>query len=131
MSATFQVSVVTPEREVLATQARFVAFPAFDGEMGVLARRAPLLSRLGSGLLRIEGADGGKRELFVAGGFAQMVADKLTLLTEEALETEQVTSELVARSLERSRDLPNGSDAEHEKRQRAVDRARALGRASH
>lgn len=130
MAATFKVSVVTPEREVLALEARFVAFPSFDGEMGVLAHRAPLLARLGAGPLRIEGADGVKRELFVAGGFAQMVGDQLTLLTPEALAPTEVTAEVAKRSLERSRELPNATDGEHERRQRALDRARALARAA-
>lgn len=54
MAATFNVSVVTPEREVLAGAARFVALPAYDGEMGILAKRAPLVVQLGSGRLRVD-----------------------------------------------------------------------------
>jgi len=93
MAGTFRVAVVTPEREVAALMAKFVALPAFDGEMGILAKRAPLLTQLGSGLLRIEGADGAKVSFFVSGGFAQMVEDKLTVLTPEALEPSAVSAE--------------------------------------
>ena len=39
MAGTFRLSVVTPEREVLALEVRFVSLPAFDGEMGILAKR--------------------------------------------------------------------------------------------
>jgi F-type H+-transporting ATPase subunit epsilon len=130
MAGTFHVAVVTPEREVAALEARFVALPAFDGEMGILARRAPLLTQLGSGPLRIEGADGGKRELFVAGGFAQMVDDQLTILTEEALEPAQVTAVLARTSFEKASALASRSDPEAEHKQRALDRARALARAA-
>jgi F-type H+-transporting ATPase subunit epsilon len=128
VAATFHVSVVTPEREVLSLEARFVALPAYDGEVGILAKRAPLLTQLGSGELRIEAADGSKRSLFVSGGFAQMVEDRLTLLTEEALEPKAVTADLAKRGLARAATLPNDTEAHHEKKQRAADRARALQR---
>ncbi|MEO8277372.1 MAG: ATP synthase F1 subunit epsilon [Thermoanaerobaculia bacterium] len=126
MSGVFHLSVVTPEREVMALEARFVAFPAYDGEMGILARRAPLLAKLGAGLLRVEAAGGGKRQIFIAGGFAQMVDNKLTLLTEEALETSQISAEAAKRSLTEAMKLPNGSDAENQRRSQAIARARAM-----
>ena len=129
MAATFRLSVVTPEREVLAVEARFVALPAYDGEMGILPRRAPLLAQLGSGLLRVEAADGAKRSLFVSGGFAQMVDDKLTLLTEEAREPASIPAEAPAKSLSEASALPDRSEGEFEKKRRALDRARALRRA--
>jgi F-type H+-transporting ATPase subunit epsilon len=130
MAGTFQLSVVTPEREVLAVEARFAALPAFDGEIGVLPKRAALLTQLGSGLLRIEEAGGRKRQLFVSGGFAQMVDDKLTLLTEEARETDEVTADAAAASLGEATAMPGVSDSEFAKKQRAVTRARALRRAA-
>jgi len=125
---TFQLSVVTPEREVLAVEARFVALPAYDGEIGILPRRAPLLTQLGAGLLRVEEAAGAKRELFVSGGFAQMVDDKLTLLTEEAREPATITADAAARSLAEADALVAHSDGEFVKKERAITRARALRR---
>jgi F-type H+-transporting ATPase subunit epsilon len=127
MAGSFHLSVVTPEREVLSLEARFVAFPAYDGEMGILAQRAPLLAKLGAGLLRVDEAGGGKRRLFIAGGFAQMVDNKLTLLTEEALEPEKVTAELAKSALTAAARLPNRTDAESQRRLQATVRARALG----
>ena len=56
--ASFHCSVVTPERVVLETEARFVALPAHDGEVGILPGRAPLLVALGVGRLRVQSADG-------------------------------------------------------------------------
>ena len=128
MAGSFRLSVVTPEREVLAVEAKFVALPAYDGEMGVLHQRAPLLAKLGAGLLRVEEAAGGKRSLFVAGGFAQMVEDKLTLLTEEALDPAKIDSGLARTSLAEAEKLPNRSEAENARREQALARARALAR---
>jgi F-type H+-transporting ATPase subunit epsilon len=80
---TFRCQVVTPEKVVVDKPATFVALPAFDGELGVLAGRAPVIAKLGSGELRVESPEGDER-LFVSGGFAQMNGETLTLLTEEA-----------------------------------------------
>lgn len=88
---TFNCSVVTPEQAVLECEATFVALPAHDGEIGILFNRAPLLCRLGSGQLRVESAEE-KRVLYVAGGFAEMVANRLTILTEEATYPEEQPS---------------------------------------
>jgi F-type H+-transporting ATPase subunit epsilon len=128
MAATFNVSVVTPEREVLAGAARFVALPAYDGEMGILAKRAPLVVQLGSGRLRVDLEDGSKRELFVSGGFAQMVDDRLSVLTEEAVEPGAIAVGAPRESLAAAQKLPAGSEDAWNRKQRALARARALGR---
>jgi F-type H+-transporting ATPase subunit epsilon len=130
VAGTFHLSVVTPEREVLSTEARFVAFPAFDGEMGILPKRAALLTQLGAGHLRVEEASGSKKTLFVSGGFAQMVDDKLTLLTEEAREPESVDPAQAERALVEANAMPTATEAEFRKRSQAVERARALLRSA-
>lgn len=85
MADTFHLSVITPEHAVLETEATFVVFPAWDGEVGVLRNRAPLLHKLGAGELRVTSPEGDRR-LYVEGGFAQMVDNRLTILTEQARE---------------------------------------------
>jgi F-type H+-transporting ATPase subunit epsilon len=119
---TFQCSVITPERAVLETEATFVAFPAHDGEVGILRNRAPLLYKLGIGELRVESPEG-NQVLFVAGGFAQMVDNRLTLLTEQAKRIDEIDRAAAQRALEEARTLPTVSDADFAARQRAVKRA--------
>src|SRR5215212_9737314 len=123
-SDTFHLSVITPERAVLETEATFVAFPAHDGEVGVLKNRAPLLYRLGAGLLRAETPEGEHR-LFIDGGFAQMVENRLTILAEQARRPEDIDRAAAERALAAARDLPAGTDAENAARERAEARARA------
>ena len=78
-----QCVVVTPERAVLDTPADFVALPMYDGELGVLPGRAPLIGRLGIGELRVK--HGGQvTHLFVDGGFAQVRGNTVTVLTPSA-----------------------------------------------
>ncbi|MFP5288041.1 MAG: ATP synthase F1 subunit epsilon [Thermoanaerobaculia bacterium] len=119
---TFHCSVITPERAVLETEATFVAFPAHDGEVGILRNRAPLLYKLGIGELRVESPEG-NHKLFVDGGFAQMVENRLTILTEAAKSVDEIDRAAAQRALEEARTLPMVSDAEFAARQRAVQRA--------
>jgi len=127
-TGSFRVSVVTPEREVLAVEATFAAFPAFDGEMGILPGRAALLSQLGSGILRVRESDGGERRLFVSGGFAQMAGDRLTLLTEEARDPATLDRTAVESGFAAANALAAHGEHEFERKQRALDRARSIQR---
>jgi len=122
MSGTFHVSVITPERAVLEAEATAVVFPAWDGEVGVLPQRAPFLFEMGIGTLRVEATDG-KHTLFVDGGFAQMVGDKLSLLTEQAKPLEDLDKAKATAALAVAREMPMLTDAEFEARQHAVERA--------
>lgn len=124
MANTFHVSVITPERAVLETDATFAAVPAHDGELGILKDRAPMLYRMGAGLLRLDTPEG-KRALFVAGGFAQMVDNRLTILTEVARQPDQIDRAAAEQALAAAAALPGRSDAEFSTRQRALASARA------
>ncbi len=124
MANTFTVSVVTPERAVLETEARFVALPAHDGELGILRDRAPLMVKLAAGRLRVDAADG-EQLFFIGGGFAEMAANRLTILTEEARRPDELERGAAEAALEEARAMAVLDDASFEKRQRALGRARA------
>jgi F-type H+-transporting ATPase subunit epsilon len=128
---TFHCSVITPERAVLEADATFVAFPAHDGEVGILRNHAPLLYKLGVGVLRVETPEE-KHAFFVDGGFAQMVENRLTLLTEQARPVAEIDRATADRAREEARSLPAASgDVEIAARQRAQQRARVLERIAH
>ncbi len=122
-SETFHCSVVTPERAVLECEAKFVALPAWDGEIGILRGRAPLLCKLGIGRLRIETA-AEQHVLFVDGGFAEMLGDQLTILTEDAKTAAELDRQTASSQLEAARALAVTDDASFEARQKALARAR-------
>ena len=119
---TFHCSVITPERAVLEADATFVAFPAHDGEVGILPGRAPLLFKMGIGELRVESPEG-NHTFFVDGGFAQMVENRLTLLTEQAKALEEIDRAAVERALDEAKGMPMVTESEFAARQRAVRRA--------
>ena len=80
----FHCDIVTPDREAFDAEVKSVVLPAHDGQVGILTNRAPLLVRLGEGLLTIDLAGGGQEQFDIRGGVAQMKDNKLTILTEHA-----------------------------------------------
>lgn len=115
--------VVTPERAVLDEPADFVALPMFDGELGVLPGRAPLIGRLGCGELRIQHGQTVRR-YFVDGGFAQIRANVVTVLTSKAIRSEDISEQAALQALESAR-APGAKPEAQEAQAKAQARARA------
>ena len=85
MPGTITCSLITPEQEVFEKEATYIDLPAHDGQMGFMANRAPILVKLGTGVLTVKG-EGGSTEMKISGGFAQMKGNKLAILTDKAEE---------------------------------------------
>lgn len=94
--SSFRCKLVTPEAVVLDNQAVQAIIPSWDGMLGVLPNRAPLVAQLGTGELRIDFADegqakGGTRHFFVDDGFVQMLNNELTILAASAVGAEKLS----------------------------------------
>jgi len=84
--ATIHVDVVSAEENIFSGEARFVALPGESGELGILPRHTPLITRIKPGAVRIERADGGEEEfVFVAGGILEVQPDCVTVLADTAI----------------------------------------------
>jgi F-type H+-transporting ATPase subunit epsilon len=81
VSGVLKVSVISPEATLFEGEAPSVTAPAFDGEVGILPQHAPMVTVLGTGILRI--GDGAAR-FAVEGGFLQVVDDVVRVVTEKA-----------------------------------------------
>lgn len=92
-----ELMVITPERQVLADQGDVVVIPAHDGELGVLPQRAPLMCELGIGSLYYR-SGGRTQRVFIDGGFAQVLDNRVTVLSGNALKQEEVTAEVVSKA---------------------------------
>jgi F-type H+-transporting ATPase subunit epsilon len=115
--------VVTPEKAVLDEAADFVAMPMFDGELGVLPGRAPLIGRLGCGELRLRrGME--VRRFFIDGGFVQVRANTVTILTARAQRAEEIDVNAVSQALHAAL-APAPTPQAHEEQFKAQQRARA------
>jgi F-type H+-transporting ATPase subunit epsilon len=106
--------LVMPEREVLATEADMVVVPGSEGDFGVLHGHAPLISTVRPGVLEVLQGNKVDKRFIVVGGFAEVTAERCTVLADEAMPFEEVTPEqLVERERAAERDLSDAAtDAE-------------------
>jgi len=121
--------VVTPEKTLFEKTVDFVALPLFDGELGVLPGRAPMLGRLGYGELRVQTGDQ-TESYFIDGGFAQTRDNLVTVLTSRAIPVGEIDSALSAERLEAELAKPAIGDEAFAEKSRAVARLRAMVRVS-
>jgi len=120
----FKCIIVTPEQQALDESATQAIVPAWDGKLGILTDRAPLLVKLGLGPLRIDLAGGKSRTFLIDGGIAQMKDNRLTILTNEATAAEDIDSE-AARAELAAAESKNPADAkEREARTHQIERAK-------
>ena len=107
----------------------FVALPLYDGELGVLPGRAPLVGRLGYGELRIQ-SDGQTTRYYVDGGFVQVRNDVVSVLTNRAVPADEIEPATAEEELKRAlSQVPTGPDA-FEAKAKALARARGQLRLS-
>ncbi len=84
--ATIHVDVVSAEENIFSGEANFVALPGEAGELGILPRHTPLITRIKPGAVRIERADNGQEEfVFVAGGILEVQPGSVTVLADTAI----------------------------------------------
>ena len=82
---TIHVDVVSAEESLFSGQARFVALPGEAGELGILPKHTPLISRIKPGSVRIELPDGSEEFIFVAGGILEVQPHCVTVLSDTAI----------------------------------------------
>jgi F-type H+-transporting ATPase subunit epsilon len=119
-----QCVVVTPERTLFDAVVDFVALPLYDGELGVLPGRTPLIGRLGYGELRTKEGNTTHR-YFVDGGFAQIRDDVVTVLTNRAIPAAQIDTTTAAHELEQAQGRRASNEHDITEKAKAIARARA------
>ena len=88
--ATLHVDVVSAEENIFSGEAKFVALPGESGELGILPRHTPLITRIKPGAVRIEranpdGSADGEEFIFVAGGILEVQPGVVTVLADTAI----------------------------------------------
>ena len=121
---TLHCSVITPEERVVDTEATSVILPAHDGQIGIMKDRAPLLCELGIGVLHIEGGPAAGKDFFIDGGFAQVLDNEITILTEKAAPAEKLSKADAQKALAAAEAMPIPDDAASVARSKAIERAK-------
>jgi F-type H+-transporting ATPase subunit epsilon len=84
MAENIRLEVVTPEKAIVSEEAQIVMAPGELGEFGVLAGHTPFMTSLKLGSVRYDDANGNERFVFVSGGFAEALPDRVTILADSA-----------------------------------------------
>ena len=127
MAEQLTFELVSPERLLFSTDVEMVVVPGGEGDFGVLAGHAPLVSTVRTGVIDVYGSDSISDRIFVAGGFAEVVAGRCTVLAEEAINLKEVEKSTVEERIRRNeqsiQNLNPGDDAN------ALEAALAVARA--
>lgn len=120
-----QLVVVTAERKLLDEPVDSLQFPLYDGQIGILPGRSPLVGRLGSGELVVT-TGGTKRRFFIDGGFCQVKQGVVSLLTQGAIPVEKLDEKTAQQALAEANALSAHDDAEYAAKFRKLERARRM-----
>ena len=105
MTDNIRLEVVTPEKQVVNDLAQIVMAPGSMGEFGVLSGHTPFMTSLNTGAIHYRDENGKDQFVFVSGGFAEALPDKVTVLAESAERMEDIdvdrAKEAVARAEKR------------------------------
>ena len=102
MAENIWLEVVTPNKSVVSEEVQIVMAPGALGEFGVLSGHTPFLSRLKVGAVKYKDAGGQERWIFVSGGFAEALPDKVTILAESAERRRDIDVERAKTALKRA-----------------------------
>lgn len=111
---TIKCEIVSQDRVVFQGEADIVVLPGMDGQMGILPRHAPVLTALNYGIITVRLKN--IEEYFtVAGGVAEVLPDKITVLADAAENVEEIDIERALKAKERAEErlkLLTTSDAD-------------------
>jgi F-type H+-transporting ATPase subunit epsilon len=111
--ATLKLEIVTPEGRAYADDVAMVVLPSIEGEIGVYPAHVPLMTQLLPGELRIV-KDGKTTEMVVGTGFIEVTGDSVSVLTDSALEDQQIdeatTQDAISRAQAALKDKNLSSD---------------------
>jgi F-type H+-transporting ATPase subunit epsilon len=106
----FDLRVVSVERSLYEGEVEFLVVNGAIGEIGVLARHAPLMTILKPGPLRIQETIGGPEEvLFVGGGFLEVLPDRVTVLADVAEHADEISLERAEEARRRAQERLAGT----------------------
>ncbi len=101
MAMTVHVDVVSAEEEIFSGRVEFAVFPGEAGELGIMPRHTPLLTRIKPGTVRLKVPDEDRFEMvYVSGGMLEVQPHMITVLADTAIRAADLDE---AKSLEAKR----------------------------
>lgn len=93
-----KLEIISPKEKVFSTEAKQVVLPTESGEIGLLTGHIPIVTQLKLGALKV--INESSQEVFaIKGGFAQLVSDKISILTDEAVSTNNIEAATIEQAI--------------------------------
>lgn len=126
MAENIRLEIVTPEKSVVSDEAKIVMAPGSLGEFGVLSGHTPFMTSLKVGSVRYEDASGKERFVFISGGFAEALPDRVTVLADSAERRKDIDVERAKKAMQRAEERlakERAEDIDFTRAQAALHRA--------
>jgi F-type H+-transporting ATPase subunit epsilon len=127
MSTMLHLDFVSPERVLISGDVDQVDLPGAEGDMGILAAHAPLVTTLRPGIVTVY-RDGKREPIVVTGGFAEVGPGGLTVLADKAVPRENFDLAMLSSEIkDAEEDLADATDAaQRDKIARHLEQLKAL-----
>lgn len=106
-----QLEIITAEQQVYGGEVDLVVAPGIEGELGILAHHAPLMTALQPGEILIR-KDGEETYLAVSGGFLEVMGNKVTILADTCERSDEIDEERAQVAVDRARERMAGQDTD-------------------
>ena len=93
------LEIVSPARLVLSRAVDMVVMPGYEGDLAAQPGHAPMITLLRGGVISLYEGGSVTDRLFVGGGFAEITADRCTILADDAVPVDQLSADQARRSL--------------------------------
>jgi F-type H+-transporting ATPase subunit epsilon len=126
--ATFHFDLVSPEKLLFSSEVTQVDIPGAEGDFGVLAGHAPIVTSVRPGILVIYGEAGEQLRIVVNGGFAEVAPQGLTVLADAAVPLDEFDRSVLAGLIkDTEEDVADNTDAwQRDKLVRRLEQLRTL-----
>lgn len=126
--ATFHFDLVSPEKLLFSSEVTQVDIPGAEGDFGVLAGHAPIITSMRPGILVIYGETGEQLRIVVNGGFAEVGPQGLTVLADAAVPLDEFDRSVLAGLIkDTEEDFADNTDAwQRDKLARRLEQLRTL-----
>jgi ATP synthase F1 epsilon subunit len=103
-----------------------VVYPAHDGLCGVMSRHAPMLSKLGMGIVTFNDFQNQPQYLYIEGGFARISENKVRLLARRVVLAGEISKAQAESQLRHAEVMTTANPFEIKARQKAIQRSKFL-----
>lgn len=122
MANQIKLEIITPTRRVFDEMVDMVVLKTTEGEMGIMYDHEPVVALLSYGIIRYK-KDGEKKEATTMSGFAEVIKDRVTILTDASELEGEVDKERATSAKERAQGHKSSPDSDHNRAEIALQKA--------